>query len=182
MKGQANSQALSVAMMAAALVLVLVGLQHWGDFGQSVGRQVQDRLTELEKGQRRALREQGDLDTRTTNLEAGQAAIEERVDAQVPQSARWIPLEAGGNEQWELPVGGRAQVQFLSISDEGLPVFRIYNRGMEGDLALRPGVAVQAVDDLGDKQRTFVTILHRLALDPNGQPTAALVSQGVREE
>lgn len=182
MRSEHQARRVTALITLCAGGLVFVGLSHWWTEGQGLSRQTQVRLEELEKGQRQVMRVVGELDTRTTNLAASQASTERRVDELLPLSARWIPLEAGGNEQWDLAAAGRAQVQFLSMSEGGVPIFRLQNRGVEADLALPIGSAIEAVDDLGSKRRVYVTTLHRMAQDRDGKARAALISQVVREE
>ena len=182
MRGQHDGTRLGTLLAASAVAVVLVALPYWANEGQSLSRQTQDRLTELEKGQRKAMDAVAELDTRTTHVEAAQTSMGKRLDEVMPKSARWILLEAGGNEQWDFPAGGRAQVQFLSLSDDGAPIFRLQSRGVEADFALSVGTAIEAIDDLGSKRRIYVTTLHRVARDRDGKARAALISQIVREE
>jgi len=182
MRGEEHGTRAATILAVCTVALVLVALPYWAEEGNSLSRQTQGRLEDLEKRQRQVMTGLADLDTRTTHVEAAQASTRQRLDELMPLSARWVPLQSGGNEQWELPVGGRAQVQFLSLSGDGVPVFRIHNRALEGDLALPVGSAIEAVDDLGSKRRVYVTTLHRLSRDRDGKAHAALISQTVREE
>jgi len=166
-----------VAVLAGLLLL-----PHWSSEPQVAGKKVDDRLEALEKAQKRLAGQLQDADTRLIHLEELRGEVDEAVERVLPADARWVPLSPGGSEQWSFPVGGRAQIQFLRMSEAGVPVFSIQNKAAQAELPLPAGHAMRAVDDQGSSKRVFTTTNHRVRVDRTGRLEAALISVVVTVE
>lgn len=179
--GRVSHRALGLALGLVAGAAVLA-LPWWAGQDAPGAPRMVERVDQLERDLRRLSTVVGDLDVRVTHVESDQVSTRTWLETALPRSARWIVLRAGEGEQWDLGAGGRAQVQFLKLDDQGLPILRVHNRAVEISASLGPGMALRAVDDLGDKQRYYVTSLHRLAVDRDGRASRALISQTVETE
>jgi hypothetical protein len=173
--------ALSVALGVAAVVAILA-VPQWSGEPSVASKKADERIEALEAESSRQASTVRGLEARLIHLEDGQTAAAEALAAVVPQDARWIPLSPGGSDQWDFPVGGRVQVQFLEFSEAVVPVFRIKSRAAEVDLALDAGEAMRAVDDLGEQKRVYTAALHQLRRDRTGRAEAALISVVVTVE
>lgn len=130
--------------------------------------QLEARIDELESKNR-------DLSARIFHVESMDATVTDAISKVLPSEARWISLRPGTAEQWDFDVGGRVQLQVLEPA-EGGPRFHLTSTAMDGDLQLRAGQTLRAIDDLGTTRRIFDTTLHRLRTDRTGRPADALVS------
>lgn len=163
--------ALGVATVAAVLAI-----PQWSSEPSVASKKADERIEALEGESTRLASAVRGLEARLIHLEDGQSAAAAALAAVVPQDARWIPLSPGGSDQWDFPVGGRVQVQFLEFDEREVPRFRIKSRAAELDLALSAGEAMRAVDDLGSEKRVYTTANHQTRRDRTGRPEAALLS------
>lgn len=170
-----NARGLSAALAVAAVVAVLM-IPRWSAEPSVVSRKTDERMEELEADVKRMDSALRGHEARIMFLEEQKADLDATIARVLPPEARWIPMSPGGSDQWDFPVGGRAQVKFLHVDEAGVPVFRIKHRAAEVDVPLRQGQTTRAVDDLGDQQRIYDTSVHRIRLDRNGRPEAALIS------
>jgi hypothetical protein len=168
--------------LAAVVLTGLLALPWWSGEETVTSKKVDDRLEALEKDQRRLSGQLQDTDARLIHLEEMRGEVHEAIAQVLPSEARWVPLRPGGSEQWSFPAGGRAQVQFLEMTESGAPLFSIKNRAAEAEMPLLAGQSMRAVDDQGDSKRVYTTTVHRLRFDRTGRPEAALVSVVVTVE
>ncbi len=166
---------LTVAATLGALGLVLVGGPDL-----AAGGKAEARLLAMEKTVRKVETAQKDLDLRLVHTEERISDLTRRVDASVASSAQWLDLQAGSNSSWELGSGGSARVQYVRM-DAGTPVFLIEHKALRGELPLRPGETVVAVDDLGNLRRTYAVAMHALRRDRTGAPVSAWLSVTMSE-
>ncbi len=176
-----TTPALTGALLGAA-VIAIVAIPQWSSEPVVTAKKTDEQIEALQAETKRLANVARDLEARVILLEDGRSETADRVEEQHPRDARWIPLKPGGADQWDFPVGGRAQIQFLHVGDDGTPTFRVKHRAAEGDVALRAGEAMRAVDDLGSEQRVYTTTVHRVRLDRTGRPEAALLSVVVTRE
>ena len=179
---QAKSQAVLASALLAAAAGFLLLLPRWAPLPGLLASRTDERLSALDAAQSKLDGSLRGLDARLIHVEEARAATEGALDRVLPRDARWIPLRTGGGEAWDFPVGGRVAVQFLHLGEDGAPVFRVQTRAGDVDTALRPGVLVQLVDDLGTERRIYQATLNRLRLDRGGRAEAALVSAAVSVE
>ena len=163
-------------VLAAVAVIAILAIPQWSSEPSVASKKTDERLEALESETTRIASNLRGLDARLIHLEDGQASAAEALAEVLPQDARWIPLQPGGSDQWDFPVGGRVQVQFLEFRDDAVPLFRIKSRAAEVDLGLDAGEAMRAVDDLGEQKRVYTTALHQLRRDRTGRAEAGLIS------
>lgn len=169
-------------ILGAAVLIGLLTLPHWSAEPSVAGKKIDDRLEAVEKELKRLGGNLQDADARLIHLEEARGGVDEAIARVLPEEARWVPLAPGGSEQWSFPAGGRAQIQFLQMTEGGDPVFAIKNRAAEAELTLPSGHSMRAVDDQGDSKRVFTTTNHRIRVDRTGRPEAALISVVVTVE
>jgi hypothetical protein len=172
-----------VPMLLTGLVLAaILALPRWAEEPVVASKKTDERIEALERGQKRMGETLRDQDARLILMEEMRGEVRESMERVLPADARWVPLKPGGSEQWDFAVGGRAQVQFVEADEEGGFVFRIVSRAGEVNLPLRPGWAIRAVDDQGDRRQIYTTTMHQLAADRTGRPERALLSVVVTVE
>lgn len=168
-------ESLGLALVGAAVLGA--GLAPLAGKGKS-----DERLEAIETSVKKLERRAKDLDARLVHVEDLQSSIDDLAERTVPKDARWIELETGRAQEWSFDLTGKASVQFVRFDDAGLPVFHLRSVAMEGDVSLRAGQSVRAVDDLGQRRTIVTTAVHRLELDRTGAARRALVSVLARTE
>ena len=169
-------------VLAALVVVGLLSVPYWAGEPTVAAKKTDDRLDLLERDLKRMTTEVRSQDARLIHLEDVRAELDESMARVLPADARWVPMEPGGSEQWSFPAGGRAQIQFIEMAQDGAPIFSIQNRAAEVQLPLPPGHSMRAVDDQGDSKRVYTTTCHRFRVDRTGRPDAALISVVVTVE
>jgi hypothetical protein len=172
---------LTTALLAAAMLAILA-IPRWSDEPTVTAKKTDEQISALQAETRRLATLSRDLEARVILLEDSRDGTARTLAAILPPEARWIPLRRGGSDQWDFPVGGRAQVQFLHLNKSGSPTFRIQHRAAEADVSLSAGQAHRAVDDMGETRRVYTTAVHQIRLDRTGRVEAALVSVTVTIE
>jgi len=174
-------ESIQSALGVLLVVLVLVAIAWLPNLNGSdlqTGSRVTDRLDELEAEQKRLKDLLSNIAADVVQLDTRSERSAVRLAEFVPAASYWIELRPGGNAQWDLGSAGRARVEFLKMSEASpsLPTFRVTDRAGQISVELAAGQVMRAVDDQGTSQVAYLTTLHRLRLDRNGFPEAALVS------
>jgi hypothetical protein len=140
------------------------------------GSKTDDRLAALEDEVAAQHERWKKLDAKVVNLGQDLRDLDGRISAAFPREARWLRLEPGQAERWDLPDGSTAFVKFLRMSESGLPVLQLESKAVDAEAALSAGTALQGVDDRGTEKRVTTLAAHELRLDRDGRPDAIRVS------
>ena len=180
--GRGSVEARITWLLPAAILVGLFLLPHWAEDTHSASRKADERTASLERELGILSDRMRGLDARLVHVETFEGRFDAAVERLLPADARWLELRGSSSEQWDFPVGGRIQVQFLRLDEDRVPLFHVVSRAVEVDVPLKPGFTLRAVDDLGDERRIHLVTLHRVRTDRSGRLDAALVSAEVEIE